>query len=211
MKTLILSAVLAFLSFSTVAHAQTPTAAPAPRCMVDQFYGNFHMGTSAAGDTVAMIWCDDQLGLDWWAMAGNTSGTIAPACLLSAGPPSWSLAYLQAAWNSCAAVNLTPMNADHVAERDVLLKQWLPRLSVVGPSQNVYTQNADGTRGPQFVSGGFGMKIAAGLRCTGLRLKNAGDRFADVSGLLSTNGVLLPSGSFALCSITYPPAGGFTN
>lgn len=198
------------LIVSNFALAQTPTPIPPPSCMVDQFYGNFHTGTSVAGDTVAIIWCDDQNALAYWSLAGNPTAAL-PTCLLSAGPPSWSLGYLQAAWAACASL-LVPLNPDQQAEVIVLAKQWVPRLNVTGPAnQNVYTANADGTRGPQLVVGGFGMQIAPGLSCDGTRLQKAGARYASVSGRASTNGVTLPAGSFAICSITYPPATGFTN
>jgi hypothetical protein len=209
MKTLLLPAiVLAFLSV-TSARAQAPVQPPS--CMIDQLYGNFHMGTSAAGDTVAIIWCDDQSGLRYWGIAGNTSGAVAPPCLVSAGRPSWSLAYLQAVWSACTAT-AGPLNADQQAEANVLIQAWLPRLAVTGPAnQNVYTANADGTRGPQLVVAGIGMQVAPTASCDGSRLLNASARFADVSGRQSTNGVTLPAGSFALCSITYPPSTGFAN
>jgi hypothetical protein len=184
----------------------------APRCMIDSSFGNFHMGTSAAGDTVAAIWCDDQASLGTWYLAGNPKAVPLPSCLLGAKlTPSWTLAYLQAAWSACSSL-LVPLTADQQAEADILVKLWTPRLSVTGPAnQNVYTANADGTRGPQLVVGGFGMQVAPAVVCGGLRLQNAGARFASVSGQLSTNGVTLPAGSYALCSITYPPATGFTN
>lgn len=196
---------------ASAALAQTPaTPIPPPSCMVDQFYGNLHTGTSAAGDTVAIIWCDDQSGLTYWSLAGKPTAAL-PTCILGAGAPSWSLAYLQAAWSACASL-LVPLNPDQQAEVVVLVTQWVPRLAVTGPAnQNVYTANADGTRGPQFVAGGFGMQIAPGLSCDGSRLQKAGARYANVSGRTSTNGVTLPAGSFALCSITYPPASGFTS
>ena len=211
MKTLILSAVLAFLSFTT-ARAQTAPATAMPSCMIDQSYGNFHTGTSALGDTVAILWCDDQSGLLYWAIAGNTSGTVVPTCVATAGSsPSWSLNYLQAVWLACTAA-AGPLTDDQWAQAVVLMKLWMPRLTVTGPAnQNVYTANADGTRGPQLVTGGAGMQVAPGLSCDGYRLLNAGARFANVAGRLSTNGLTLPAGSYALCSITYPPAGGFTN
>lgn len=205
MKFLVLLALL----FCSYAHAQT-TVTPPPRCMIDQFYGNFHMGVSAAGDTVAIIWCDDQSGLTYWGMAGKIipSGPF-PPCLMNLSPPSWSLAWLQSAWSACAT---SSMNADQFAEFTILTKAWVPRLNVTGPAnQNVYTANADGTRGPQLVIGGIGMQIAPGGFCSGARLKDAGARFADVSNYLSTNGMRLPAGSFALCSITYAPSTGFAN
>lgn len=199
-------ALLLLVALPRGAFAQTPI--PPPSCMVDQFYGNFHTGVSAAGDQVAIIWCDSQDGLRYWTIAGNyAKGVAGMACL--PGPPIWSLAWMQSAWIACVTPGIT---ADQKAAAYALAKTWAPRLFVTGPAnQNVYTANADGTRGPQFVSGGFGMQVAPGTGCNGGRLLNAGARFADVSGQISTNGVTLPSGSFALCSITYPPAGGFTN
>lgn len=184
-----------------------------PRCMIDQFFGNFHSATSAGGTTVYLLWCDDQAGLEYWGVGGATTGaslsSIPAACKTVLAHPQWSLAWIQAAWPVCM---LGPLSTDTQATMNQLAHQWVPRLTVsAGTNQNVYTQKADGTKGPQLVVNGVGEQIAPGASCDGLRLLNAGGRYAMVDGRTSTDGVVLPKGSFALCDIQYPPAGGFTN
>jgi hypothetical protein len=104
-----------------------------------------------------------------------------------------------------------PLNTDQQLAFHALAFKWTPHLAVTaGTNQNVYTQKADGTKGPQLVVNGIGEQIAPGATCDGDRLQNAGARFAAVVGRVSTDNVTLPPGSFALCTIIYPPAGGFT-
>lgn len=195
---------LALLLLASQVHAQIQGAPAVPRCMIDQSVGNFHTGVSAAGDPVAILWCDDQLGLTYWGIGGNQAAANL-SCLPN--PFSWSLSYLQTAWTACITVQ---PNADQLSMIKTLLKLWAPHLAVQGPAnQNVYTLKADGTRGPQLVIGSFGMQIAPGSACAGGRIANSGARYHDVSGSLSTNGVTLPAGSYALCQIYYPPAAGW--
>lgn len=199
------------LPFTVTPLSAYPMGAP-PRCILNQQFSNWHSGTSAGGSPVYLLFCDDQLGLMAWSITGPpTVGqlVIPPACQTVLNSFSWSLPWLQSAWSLCIVV---PLNPDQQAEFNLLWNQWVPRLTVsAGTSQNVYTANADGSKGPQLVIGGFGMLVASGLPCGGNRLLNAGARYADVSGQKSTNNQLLPAGSFALCDITYPPNGGFTN
>lgn len=184
---------------------------PAPRCLPYQFNNNFHNSAADDGTVVYTLWCDDQSGLGTWAGAGGTfaSLTIPAACQVQLNNFTFTLTWLQAAWPACMLVALTP--AQQTAF-NALVFQWTPRLTVTtGTNQNVYTQNADGTKGPQLVVKGVGEQVAPGITCGGLRLLNAGARFADVSGKVSTDGVTLPANSYALCSISYPPSGGFLN
>lgn len=210
--------ILAATLCATAALAQSPppagiavgSALPVPRCMVDQFAGNFHTATSADGATsAALIWCDDQKGLAWWGISGNVQAAMGNlSCFAAAGPPGWSLTWLQAAWTAC--VVKVPTDAE-LAMLTAIAAQWMPRVTVqIGANRNVYTAKADGTKGPQLVVGGFGMQIAPGLPCWGpARLLNAGARYHGVENQLSTNGVTLPAGSFAQCQIAYPPAAGW--
>lgn len=205
MRTIIKLAMALAIFGATAAHAQTFSP---PRCMVDQFPGNLHSGTSAAGDTVLLLWCDDQTSLAVWGTAGNVAGVTAGiGCLSSVAAPAWSLAWMVAAWAVCIT---GPMNADQYAEYVLLQQQWLPRLNVAaGANRNVYTLNADGSKGPQLVIGAVGEQVAPGPRCAGLRISNAGARYHDVSGMTSTDGQVLPAGSFALCTISFPPVTGW--
>lgn len=199
------------LLVSSIALAQSPStpAANVPRCMVDQFAGNFHTATTAFGDTVAFLWCDDQVGLDWWIAAGPFSPSLpTPACLSSLPAPSWSLVFLKALWTACASAN--PLNDDQNQTASVMFAQFLPRLAVTGPApQNLYTLKADGSKGPQLIIGGFGMQVAPGTPCFGKRIQNAGSRYHQLGGKQTTNGQVIPANTFAICTITYPPAGGF--
>lgn len=192
----------------------TPPAVPVvfapPRCMIDSSVGNFHTTTSVLGDTVAMIWCDDQIGLSYWIVAGTISLSLPPPTCMAALPSfSWSFAYLIAIWNACTQ-NPSPLTLDQSNAASNLIMQFLPTLAVTGPAnQNLYTMNADGTKGPQLVIGGFGMQVAPGTRCGGKRLLGAGARYAQLGGKTTTNGQVIPGNTFAICSITYPPLGGF--
>lgn len=206
----VLFTLFGLLLYANLALSQTTTSAvPPPRCMIDQFTGNFHSGVSSAGDVVAIIWCDDQLGLTYWTIAGNKAQALSnTGCLNGVGAPSWSLAWIQAAWTACTTL---PLTQDQITTATALANLWVPRLNVTdGANRNVYTANVDGTRGPQLVVGGFGMQVAPGTGCNGKRLTNAGARYNDVSGKVSTNGVTLPSGSYAQCTITYAPAVGWS-
>lgn len=205
----------AVISSSPLAFTMTPspafTAPPKPRCIPDQFNSNFHSMVTPGGSTVYSLWCDDQLGLTTWAVSGAPRMellVIPAACKTFLGSFSWSLSWLQQAWSSCM---VQPLNTDQQFGLQMLAFQWTPRLTVTGANQNVYTQNADGTKGRQLVVNNVGEQIAPGATCDGSRLQNAGARFASVAGRVSTDGVTLPAGSFALCSIAYPPAGGFIN
>jgi hypothetical protein len=188
----------------------TQPPAPAPRCMIDSTFGNFHTATSALGDTVALLWCDDQVGLDYWIVAGSLSPTLpTPACIASLPAPSWSFAFLTALWMACAATS-PGLNADQDATASNLIMQFVPKLTVsAGAAQNLYTMNQDGTKGAQLIIGGFGMKVAPGTPCMGKRLRGAGARYHQMGGKITTNGQLIPPNTFAICSISYPPAGGF--
>jgi IPT/TIG domain len=188
-----------------------PVASPAPRCMVDAFAGNFHTETTALGDTVALLWCDDQIGLDFWAAAGTFNLTLAPPACLTGLTPSWSFQFLQSLWNACTATS-GALNEDQDASLIDLKNKFMPRLVVAGPSnQNLYTMNADGTKGPQLVIGGFGMQVAPGTPCMGKRLLLAGARYHQLGGKTTTNGQVIPPNTFAICTISYPPSSGFTS
>lgn len=198
----------------------TVTALPAytipvngtPRCILNQQFSNWHMGVSAGGSPVYLLFCDDQIGLAAWGISGPPKMSqlvISPACQAQLDAFSWTLQWLQTAYPLCI---ISALNSDQQAEFDALWIQWVPRLTVAaGSNQNVYTQKSDGTKGPQLVIGGFGMQVPSKTLCGGNRLLNAGARYAEVSGQKTTNGVILPAASFALCDITYPPSGGFTN
>lgn len=211
MRILIIAA-LAFAALGGAVQAQTtPAAFSPPRCMIDATFGNFHTGTTVLGDTVAFLWCDDQIGLDGWLAAGTLSPKLPPpACLTGLPAPSWSFAYLQSLWTACTGGS--GLNADQNAVASALIAQFFPRLAVTGPAaQNLYTMNADGTKGPQLVIGGIGMQVAPSTPCAGKRLKGAGARYHELGGMTTTNAQPIPANTFAICSITYPPAGGFTN
>lgn len=200
------------LLVASAAHSQasvqvTSPAPTAPRCMIDSTFGNFHTGTDPSGAPVGIIWCDDQQGLQAWT-ATFIGLAPSPACQAQLNAFQWAYAWLLAAWNTCAVGNVA--TGPQVTFAAQLIDQWLPRLAVTTPKQNVYTMKTDGTQGPQLVVAGVGEQIAGGATCAGItRLKNAGARYADVSGQTSTNGVVLPAGSYALCTISYPPAAGW--
>jgi hypothetical protein len=200
-------ALLLALILSTPAIAQVPAVPPiGALCLPTQ--ASFHTQVNpSTGNTVVTLWCDLTSGLYHYSVSGNTANWMQAQCLSTIEPLSVSTVWLQHAWAACVT---TTMNASDQAFSNRLLFMWIPRPTVLGVQQ-VRTLNANGTLGSQLSVAGVAQTIDWTAQLGGIRVPSgtASPRYCSVSGYASLQGVILPSNTFALCTLIYPPQGGF--
>lgn len=200
-------ALLLTVLLSAPAFAQVPPVPPiGALCLPTQ--ASFHTQVNpSTGNTVVTLWCDLTSGLYHYSVSGNTLNWQQAQCLSTIEPFSVSTVWLQHAWAACVT---TTMNDSDMAFSNRLLYMWIPRPTVLGV-QNVRTLNANGTLGPQLSVGGVGQTIDWTALLGGIRLPSGtvSPRYCSVSGYASLQGMVLPSNTYALCSLVYPPLGGF--
>lgn len=181
------------------------TTLPPPRCAPTA--SNFHTQVTD-GVTYSLLWCDDSVGLGYWAAVGSAADPTEWQCVTQLPPFKLDTSWLAQAWGRCVTRDLTPAEMANVNQ---MAAKWVPRLTVAaGANQPIYLAiNADLSRFVRWVNGGVNMSVAPGQWCKwGPRLKTPG-RYYRVEWLLSANNFTIPTGGYALCQIAYPPTDGW--
>ena len=175
-------ALLAFLSFVLVRQTFAQSTAP-PRCLPGASPNNFATDTDAAGDTLAVLWCDDAQGIGVSVLGGALS-TPTGACLAATQSLRATVASVGAWWQGC--VTSTPTAAQQTAAH-AFAAQWVPRLVTTGGNVVNADKKIVGT-------------TAAGVPCGYARLPPGTQRWY----ALNTN-------KYAACAITFPGPNGFAS
>jgi hypothetical protein len=212
--------VLAFI-VGSVGHANatatSSTVGPAPSCVPGAYPGrdNYHVGQSANGAAIGLMWCTDDTGINYWAVDLDLEAKTVPACLHDPDGGTQQQIVTHA-WNACVTGGFT---ADQQQELKVLLAQWMPRLQVAGPADaTVYIYDANCTSttitscaSTAYVVAGERQTLAPGQRCatTGGLDADSHLPYFSVAGLTSQQGVKLPAGTYAYCITEYPPTEGW--
>lgn len=163
------------------------------------------------GNTIVGMWCDIAAGTYHYALSGSgTTANFAASCLSAVPPFTVSLTWVQAAWTACVNQLMSPSDQLYA---DRLAFTWTPRPTVKGAgAQRIFTTASNGGLGSPLILGtpqAF-QTIPGGTVTGGLRLPGGNvTRYCDVSGLTSDQGNLIPAGSYALCTLVFPPTGGF--
>lgn len=196
---------------TALAVAQTttppPVASPGPACLPNT--GNLHTAVNpSSGNTVVSLWCDVAAGTYHYSASGNVAN--GSACLAGVEPFNVSTTWLQHAWAACVT---TPMSPSDQTFADQLSYTWVPRPTVKGTGpQTIFTTASNGGLGSPLILGTpqVFQTIAGGTQTGGQRIPGGNvTRFCDVSGLTSVQGNVIPAGSYAACSLVFPPAAGF--
>jgi hypothetical protein len=167
----------------------------------------------STGTTIISQWCDVATGTFHYAI-GITNGnpTTEPAnCLQGVAPFSVSLVWVQQAWNACTSAVMSPSDQ---AYANVLFYEFTPQptLKGTGPGQTIFTLAANGGLGNPLLMGtpAVAQTIVGGTVVRGSRIPGGNvTRFCDVSTYTSDQGNVIPAGSYAACTLVFPPKGGF--
>lgn len=188
--------------------AQVPPVPPLGAFCLPTVASTHTQVNPSTGNTIVTMWCDLTSGLYHYGVSGSSANWQQAQCLTSIEPLSPTAVWLQHAWSACVT---TTMNASDQAYANRLFVMWVPRPTVLGNSQPVLTLNADGSLGSQLKVSGVAQTILGGTGLGGLRVPSGtvSPRYCNVSGYTSVQGSQLPSNTFALCSLLYPPLGGF--
>lgn len=187
------------------------TPPPGPVCMPNT--GNVNTAFNpSTGNTIVALWCDVAAGTYHYAAAGSaTLDNFTQAQCLSHAPPfTVSLQWVQLAWAACLN---GVMSASDEAYARRLAYNYVPRPTIKGTGpQTIFTTAKNGGLGSPLILGtpqAF-QTIAGGTSVGGLRLPGGNvTRYCDVSQYKSDQGNLIPAGSYASCSLVFPPTGGF--
>lgn len=180
---------LASLGFG-IANIPTPPPTPIllapPRCLPGDFNSNFHTTKSAAGDTIAVLWCNDVTGVGVNVIGGNLANLVtAPTpCLSAVEQFQWSVAWEVLAWNACSAQSIP--TAAQAATATAFAAHWVPH--VIASGGIVVSAKA--------VPLGQATK---GVACGLTRMPNNANWFATASGL----------SGFTQCTVQYAPTTGW--
>lgn len=188
--------------------AQAPAVPPIGALCLPTLASTHTMVNPSTGNTIVTMWCDLAPGLYHYAVSGNTINWSQAQCLTTIEPFNVSTAWLQHAWGACVTSVMPPSDQ---AYANRLLFMWVPRPTVLGASQPVLTLKADGSLGAQLIVSGVAQTVSSSLNLGGLRVPSGtvSPRYCSVSRYTSVQGSVLPSNTYALCALTYPPLAGF--
>jgi hypothetical protein len=185
----------------------------APVCLPNT--GNVNtLFNPSTGNVIVSMWCDVASGTFHYALAGSATGTLTippqANCLAGVAPFSVSLVWVKQAWNACVDRAMSPSDQ---AYANRLFAMYVPRPTIKGTGpQTIFTTAANGGLGSPLILGtpqAF-QTIPGGLAVGGLRLPGGNQtRYCDVSAYTSDQGNVIPAGSYALCTLVFPPTGGF--
>src|SRR5208282_3569948 len=84
--------------FAYAAHASSP-----PRCLPGDYPSNFHVEKDTAGDTLAVLWCDDAIGIGVNVLGWNltTVGAASKACQSALEAFAWTVTWETSIWKAC--------------------------------------------------------------------------------------------------------------
>lgn len=184
---------------------------PGPKCLPNT--GNTHtIFNPSTGNTIVALWCDVPTGTFHYTAAGSATlqNFTQANCLAGAPPFAISLDWLQAAWNACLNGIMVPSDEAYGWRVSYF---WTPRPTIKGTGpQPIYTQASNGGLGSPLILGtpqAF-QTIAGGTTVGGLRIPGGNvTRYCDVSAFKSDQGNVIPAGSYAPCTLIFPPTGGF--
>jgi len=183
--------------FCGIAHAA------APRCNPGDYSPtvNWQVGVASDSSIVSVLWCNDSVGLDWWASGWNPNEAPVTSCAGNVRSES-ATTLLTAFWANCLAGAATLTTAQQTTVRH-LLQMWMPKLQTPG-DQAVY-QYANGE-----MTGAPLGRVAAHSDCSDkvVATRNGVDYY-DVSGLAFLDGSVIPAHSAAACRLVAPPASGW--
>jgi len=184
---------------------------PGPVCLPNTGNTNTLFNTST-GNTVVSLWCDVPSGTYHYGVSGSATAAsfMNASCLAGVPPFTISLNWIQKAWAACIYGVLTPSDQ---AYADRLAYAWVPRPTVKGSGpQTIFTTAKNGGLGSPLILGNpqVFQTIPGGTTVGGQRLPGGNvTRYCDVSGATSIQGSPIPAGSYAACTLVFPPLGGF--
>jgi hypothetical protein len=198
MKYLLILGVL----FCGLAHANTTGA---PRCNPGDYSPtvNWQVGVASDQSIVSILWCNDSTGLQLWAAGWNPAEAPVTSCAGNIRSESAAL-LMTAFWENClegsGTGNLTVPQQTAVTH---LVQLWLPKMQA--PSQENVYEYTNGVL-TNTVEGQLPANSTCHRTVIGTR---QGVEFYDVSGLLFTNGSVIPPNSAAVCKLVAPPETGW--
>jgi hypothetical protein len=220
-------ACLVLLAFSTIAYAQTAPYTPgaAPSCLPNLNLSNVHTA-SANGLVQTLIWCPiagAQIG--YWTFGGSLTEALTPACIASIfglnTPNASQQMQVTSAWAAC--VDRAPTAADSALAQG-LVDTWVPRVTVTGGASSVYIIDVNGRIYPYILANvqqTVTMPNAKGAHCGGPGYNDShGNHWYSMAGLTTDQGNAMQAPATpttnrldfaAKCTISYPPATGWTN
>jgi hypothetical protein len=167
---------------------------------------NFHtIQNPSTGNTIVSLWCDLPTGTYHYGLSGNTTNWMEAECLTNVPPFSLNVNWFTQAWAACVDHQMSASDQAYAWRLEYI---WVPRPTVNGTGQMAVVT---ATTGSQISIAGVPQTIAGGTVVNGLRIpgNQPTSRYCDVSGFTSTQGTVLPAGSYAACTLVYAPTLGF--